>query len=49
MTGAVLCLLSPGVRYDFVPEAGHLLFVEYPEICAERVREFAVSCGLLSA
>ena len=35
--------------YDFVPEAGHLLFLERPEICVRRVREFAVACGLLAA
>ena len=35
--------------YDFVPEAGHLLFVERPEICARRVREFAVARGLVAA
>ena len=35
--------------YDFVPEAGHFLFVEDPETCARRVREFAVALGLLSA
>lgn len=35
--------------YDFVPEAGHLLFLERPDLCAQRVREFAVACGLLPA
>lgn len=35
--------------YDFLPESSHLLFLEQPEVCARRVREFAVGCGLLSA
>ena len=35
--------------YDFVPEARHLLFVEHREICARRVREFAVARGLVAA
>ena len=35
--------------YDFVPEASHMLFVERPDFCAARIREFAGECGLLDS
>ena len=33
-------------NYDFVPEATHMLFVERPGYCADRVREFVAECGI---
>ena len=35
------------VSYDFVPKAGHLLFLEQPELCASRFVEFCEDCCLV--
>ena len=35
--------------YDFVPEASHMLFVERPRYCADRILEFAAACGLTTS
>lgn len=32
--------------YDFVPEASHMLAFERPEVCRDRIREFAAECGV---
>ena len=33
-------------NYDFLPEATHMLFVERPGYCADRIREFVAECGI---
>ena len=33
-------------NYDFVPEASHMLFVERPRYCADRVLEFVAECAI---
>ena len=32
--------------YDFAPEATHMLFIEKPEFCADRILEFLPACGV---
>ena len=33
-------------NYDFLPDATHMLFVERPGYCADRIREFVAECGI---
>ena len=35
--------------YDFIPEASHMLVFERPDVCGERILEFAAECGAVPA